>query len=933
MCGGGKTKTSTSSTTALPQYANAYSQLLGQAQDVASTPWNPATGQQVAGFSNPQSQAFGLTQQNLGAYQPALSAANNNAAYGSAPISASAIQNYMDPYTQNVVDATQAQFAHQNAQQLQDVNANAAKIGALTGDRSQVARSITQNQQSLAQNPIIAGLYSQGYSQALGAAQGDANRALQGAQIQGNLAGAAQQYGANDVNNLLGIGGLQQQYQQNVLNAGTANAQSQAQYPFATTQWLASLATGLGGAAGTNSSQTQPGPNMWSQLAGLGLGAASLFNRGGRVGYDSGGTVLPYGGASTYVPTAGAMHGGMNHQGPMPSIDQQTGGGMEDVLSNFKQAKSAFQGLGNLGTKAWNYANTTTDPNSGWATTVTPSGMSGIGNYLGSMFGFAEGGTVRKGYEDGGDVTDLFDDGTGTFSPNGGLMNAGVGLRTAVNDDVPFGAWDQPSPIGTEDSPWAASVAAAPSLPEPMHLGAPAPAEAAVARSEPVATSYSLPESKGLFGLQLSDPVRQGLLAAGLGMLASDSPFVGTAIGQGGLQGLKAYGNSKQQTIENTQSKQRIDMEAQRLAQAAKEASERMRIASLEESRAAQAFPLDQQTKELSLKLAQAPKWEAIGTDEFGRTKYAFVNPLSQTVAGAPGTPATAAGAENASLGPNGEALGGDDYLKTLPLNEATMVKKMVNGEIPPPSSYVLAKSPYWNALMLKAAQYDPDFDQTSWAARSAGRKDFYGGGKSAEMVRAANQTIDHVGHLVESFDKLGNTQYPFINSGKNYINKEITGKSGVPDFLANAHAVADEMSKVFKGSNLSDTEIKAWEHSLSANMSPEQQRAAVAKLMDLLGGSLNALEQKRQSSLGPMLSKKMGALLNDHSQDVLTRVKKWTDGGEFEHAPDKTQGRLGDGPPPEAIQLLKANPDAVHRASFDKHFGVGAADKILGAR
>jgi hypothetical protein len=934
MCSSGsKTKTSTSSTTALPQYANAYSSLLSQAQNVAQTPWNPATGQSVAGFSAPQNQAFDATQTNLGSYQPALTAANSNAAYGSAPISASAIQHYMDPYTQNVVNATQAQFANQNAQQLQDVNANAAKIGALTGDRSQVARSITQNQQNLAQNPIIAGLYSQGYQQALGAAQGDANRALQGAQIQSNLAGQTQQLGQNDINSLWGIGSAQQTQQQNVLNANSANAQAQSQYPFATTQWLASLATNLGGAAGTNSSQTQPGPNMWSQVAGLGLGALSLFNRGGRVGYDSGGVVLPYEGASSYVPSGGMMHGGQNHPGSMPSLGDNTqSSGMSDVLNNFKQAKSAFQGLGNLGTKAWNSANTTTDPNSGWSTTTTPSGLSGFGNYLGNMFGFADGGSVRRGYEDGGDVIDLKDDGTGTFAPSG-LMSAGLGLRgsLASNDDVPFGDWNQPSPIGTEESPWATTVASAGDVAPPMHLGAPAPVEAVPAPSAPMATGYTLPESKGLFGLSLSDPVRQGLLAAGLGMMASDSPFIGTAIGQGGLAGIRQYGNSKQQASENAQAKTKIDMEAQRLSQAAKEAAERMRINSAQEARAAESFPLDQQTKELALKTAQAPKWQAIGTDEFGRTKYAFVNPLTQTVETAPGTAPAATAAENGTVDAAGNPLTGDEYLKTLPTNEATMIKKMVDGEIPPPSSYVLARSPYWNALMMKAAQYDPSFDQTSWGARSAGRKDFYGGGKSAEMVRAANQTIDHVGHLVESFDKLGNTQFPLYNAGANYVKKELTGKAGVPDFLANAHAVADEMSKVFKGSNLSDTEIKAWEHSLSPNMSPEQQRAAVAKLMDLLGGSLNALEQKRESSLGPSLSKKMGPLLNAHSQDVLERVKTWTDGGEYAHAPTKTQGRLGEEPGPGAVAYLKAHPDLA--PAFDKKFGKGAAAKALGDR
>ena len=582
MCSsGGKTKTSTSSTTALPQYANAYSSILNQAQNVASTPWNPATGQSVAGFSNPQNQAFDATQSNIGSYLPALTAANSNAAAGSAPISASSIQNYMDPYTQNVVNATAAQFANQNAQQLQGVNANAAKIGALTGDRSQVARSITQNQQNLAQNPIIAGLYSQGYTQALGAAQNDASRALQGAALQGSLAGQAQQYGTNDINALLGIGGLQQTQQQNVLNANTANAQAQSQYPFATTQWLSSLATGLGGAAGSQGSQTTPGPNLWSQLAGLGLGAASLFNRGGRVGYDTGGTVLPYASASSYVPSSGIPHGGINHQGSMPSLrDNTQSSGMSDVLNNFKQAHSAFQGLGNLGSKAWNYANTTTDPNSGFSTTVTPSGMSGFGNYFSNMFGFSDGGTVRRGYEQGGDVTDLVDDGTGVFAPSG-LMNVGVGLSSNLpaptNDDIPFGSWDQPSPIGAGDGRWAASVAPAPSLAAPSYLGAPAPSMTAAAPSQPVANDYTLPTTKGLFGLNLSEPVRQGLLAAGLGMMASESPWVGTAIGEGGLQGVKTYGQAREQAIENTQSKQRIDLEAQRLAQAAKEAAERLK--------------------------------------------------------------------------------------------------------------------------------------------------------------------------------------------------------------------------------------------------------------------------------------------------------------------------------------------------------------------
>jgi hypothetical protein len=372
--------------------------------------------------------------------------------------------------------------------------------------------------------------------------------------------------------------------------------------------------------------------------------------------------------------------------------------------------------------------------------------------------------------------------------------------------------------------------------------------------------------------------------------MASQSPWVGTAIGQGGLEGLQTYGQAKQKAIENAQTKTRIDQEAQRLQLAAKEAAENLRIRSAEEARAQQAFPLEQQQRALTVAEAKTG-FKQIGTDDMGRPQYGFVDPITKTI-----TPVQTPGlapSVNATT-PDGQPLTGDDFLKTLPPNEATMVKKMVNGEIQPPSSYALSRSPYWNGLMLKAAQYDPDFDQTIWGARFAGRKDFYGGGKSSEMVRAANQTIDHVGHLVDSFDKLNNTQYPIVNEVKNYANQKLTGTAGVPDFLANAHAVADEMSKVFKGQSISDSEIRSWEQSLSPNMSPEQQRAAVAKLMDLLNGSLNALESKRESSLGPTLAKKYGPLLTPHSQEVLARVNQWSNPMAAAET-QKIQGRLSD--------------------------------------
>jgi hypothetical protein len=183
-------------------------------------------------------------------------------------------------------------------------------------------------------------------------------------------------------------------------------------------------------------------------------------------------------------------------------------------------------------------------------------------------------------------------------------------------------------------------------------------------------------------------------------------------------------------------------------------------------------------------------------------------------------------------------------------------------------------RNPATLALIDAAHSVDPTFDATSWGARAAGAKDFTSG-KSAEMVRAANQTLAHVGSLLDAMDNLGNTRFPMANAVKNYVG-EATGAGQPGAFRTNAHAVAEEMSKVFKGANLSDAEIRHWEQNLSENMSPEQQKAQIAKLSELLHGSLAALEEKRLAAIGPMAAEKAGPVIKAEGQKVLERIDNW---------------------------------------------------------
>jgi hypothetical protein len=239
-------------------------------------------------------------------------------------------------------------------------------------------------------------------------------------------------------------------------------------------------------------------------------------------------------------------------------------------------------------------------------------------------------------------------------------------------------------------------------------------------------------------------------------------------------------------------------------------------------------------------------------------------------------TPVANPGANaNAGLGDTSKT--GAEYLATLDPAMAGRVKAMVEGRQAPPSS--LARSrPYWQNLLAAAQTYDPTFDEANWSGRVAGVKDF-SAGKSADMVKSANQTLAHVNALIDSADALHNGNYPSVNWVGNKFN-EATGGGEPGAFRTNAHAVAEEMSKVFKGANMSDSEIHTWEENLSPNMSPTQQRAQIAKLSELLHGSLDALEEKRLTAIGPMAAEKQGPLIKPEGQAVLKRIDGWLKAG-----------------------------------------------------
>ena len=262
--------------------------------------------QEVAGFSQPQIDAMNLAMQGIGAYQPFLNAAQATqaAALGTTGAGVQALgqmnfdpsraQAFMDPYQQAVTNEALKEIDRQQQMASNQLAGQAVRAGAFGGSRFGIQQSeLARNAADLKSRRIFEDL-SRNYQQAQQAAQAANTQRMQQAQQFGNLGrqtsgiGGAmaglgaqtQAMGQSDVNQLMGIGGMQQQLAQKMFDTQTANVAAMENAPF---QRLSAGAGIMGqllpGGAGTQVVAPFAQTNPYAQAAGLlatgagGLGA------------------------------------------------------------------------------------------------------------------------------------------------------------------------------------------------------------------------------------------------------------------------------------------------------------------------------------------------------------------------------------------------------------------------------------------------------------------------------------------------------------------------------------------------------------------------------------------------------------------------------------------------------------------------------------
>ena len=267
-----------------------------QAKATYSAPIDTAkfTGRQfVAGEDPLQTQAIGLAQQGVGAYQPFLSAAQaaQQQAAGtvgglSALTGPQAYQPFMSPYQQQVIDTTLAEFDKQGFAGEQAIRDAAVISGNFGGGREGAQLGQFQADRLADRAALQAQLLQAGFGQA----QQAADRAFtQGGQLAAAQSGlGAAQMGLSDfqraglgadVGALGQLGSLRQGLSQAQLQADADAARTMAYEPYGRLSQYGQALTGLsGGVVGQQYAQPQPVSPL-SQAIGTALGIGGLYGK------------------------------------------------------------------------------------------------------------------------------------------------------------------------------------------------------------------------------------------------------------------------------------------------------------------------------------------------------------------------------------------------------------------------------------------------------------------------------------------------------------------------------------------------------------------------------------------------------------------------------------------------------------------------------
>jgi len=242
-------------------------ELMDIARQVAQKPIN-LPDYQVAGLGSLEQQGMTAAGQ-TGVGAPTVQAGIDQVTQAAAPIGASQIQQYLNPYQSYVT----GEIARQSGIMQNQIANKAIQAGAFGGGREGVQQAELQSRTLDAMGRA----QQQGFNTALGAAQQQQLTGLRAGQQLGQLGLGQQQMAQGDINQLFAAGGVQRQLAQQALDAQRQSTLQQQYEPYQRAEFLSNLYAAGPKSSSTVTMGTQPSTSPLAQAVGTGIGAFAAY--------------------------------------------------------------------------------------------------------------------------------------------------------------------------------------------------------------------------------------------------------------------------------------------------------------------------------------------------------------------------------------------------------------------------------------------------------------------------------------------------------------------------------------------------------------------------------------------------------------------------------------------------------------------------------
>lgn len=179
---------------------------------------------------------------------------------------------------------------------------------------------------------------------------------------------------------------------------------------------------------------------------------------------------------------------------------------------------------------------------------------------------------------------------------------------------------------------------------------------------------------------------------------------------------------------------------------------------------------------------------------------------------------------------------------------KAGIVRGIVEGRQSLPSGFAL-KTPYWQDIMQKVYQVDPQ-----WNEQTAQLRKNYTvpqGNNAATQINSINTAMGHVGVLGDAIGALNNGDIKFLNKVANNLGVQV-GQTPQTTFNTIVHRVGPELTRAYVGSAAGEGERQLTEKDFDPSLSPQQLKSNVEMTAQLLRSKISSLQNQWDQNAPP---------------------------------------------------------------------------------